>query len=105
MLLAWFYYLYLISDESLTCHVLNLNPGHFIGSTTYILVLCGELRLRVSWCAGGRCDMADSDEDPGRTRKPRAEDRDGLIGRVLGVRMIGRLGDAMRCLHRARGDE
>jgi hypothetical protein len=31
--------------------------------------------LLVSWCAGGRCGMACSDEDGGRSRKPGAEDR------------------------------
>jgi hypothetical protein len=31
--------------------------------------------LLVSWCAGGRCGMADSDEDHGRSRRPGAEDR------------------------------
>jgi hypothetical protein len=31
--------------------------------------------LLVSWYAGGRCGMADSNEDLGRTRRPVAEDR------------------------------
>jgi hypothetical protein len=31
--------------------------------------------LLVSWCADGRCDMAGSDEDRGRSRRPSAEDR------------------------------
>jgi hypothetical protein len=31
--------------------------------------------LLVSWCAGGRCDMACSDEDHGRSRRPSVEDR------------------------------
>jgi hypothetical protein len=31
--------------------------------------------LLVSWCAGGRCGMACSDEDRGRSRRPSAEDR------------------------------
>jgi hypothetical protein len=31
--------------------------------------------LLVSWCAGGRCGMASSDEDCGRSRRPGAEDR------------------------------
>jgi hypothetical protein len=31
--------------------------------------------------------------------------RDGHTGRVLGGRMIGRSGDAVSGLHRARGDE
>jgi hypothetical protein len=29
--------------------------------------------LLVSWCAGGRCGMACSDEDHGRSRKPGVE--------------------------------
>jgi hypothetical protein len=29
----------------------------------------------VSWCVGGRCGMADSDEDRDRSRRPGAEDR------------------------------
>jgi hypothetical protein len=32
--------------------------------------------LLVSWCAGGRCGMACSDEDRGRSRRPSAEDRE-----------------------------
>jgi hypothetical protein len=35
----------------------------------------GESRLLVSWCVGGRCGMACSDEDRGRSRGPGAEDR------------------------------
>jgi hypothetical protein len=31
--------------------------------------------LLVSWCAGDRCDMAFSDEDRGRSRRPGAEDQ------------------------------
>jgi hypothetical protein len=63
--------------------------------------------LLVSWCAGGRCDMAASDEDHGRSRRPGAEDRGwSSIGRVLGGWAIGRSGDNAVCdLHRARGDE
>jgi hypothetical protein len=41
-----------------------------VGSTYYL-----ESRLVVSWCAGGRCDMADSDEDRGWSMTPGAEDR------------------------------
>jgi hypothetical protein len=65
-------YLDLICDESLTCRCLNSNPGHFV-SFTFILVSCGELRLLVSWCAGSRCNMVDSDEDLVRCRRPGAE--------------------------------
>jgi hypothetical protein len=51
-----------------------LNLEYF-GSFTFILVSCGESCLLVSWCAGSRCDMAGSDEDHGRSRRPGAEDR------------------------------
>jgi hypothetical protein len=46
-----------------------------------------------------------NDEDRGRSRRPDAEDRDGRSGRVLDGRTIGRSGDAMCGLHRARGDQ
>jgi hypothetical protein len=51
-----------------------LNPRHF-GSFNFISVSCRELCLLVSWCAGGRCGMACSDEDHGRSRRPGVEDR------------------------------
>jgi hypothetical protein len=41
----------------------------------FIFVSFGGLHLLVSLCAGGRCGMACSDEDHGRSRRPRAEDR------------------------------
>jgi hypothetical protein len=41
-------------------------------------ILCGESHLLVSWCAGNRCDMAASDEDRGRSRRPSVEDRGWL---------------------------
>jgi hypothetical protein len=34
-----------------------------------------ESRLLVSWCAGGRCDIAYNDEDRGTSRRTGAEDR------------------------------
>jgi hypothetical protein len=40
-----------------------------------IFASLGELHLLVSWCAGGRCGIACSDEDRGRSRRPGAEDR------------------------------
>jgi hypothetical protein len=50
--------------------------------------------------------MAGSDEDHGRSRRPGAEDRGwSSIGRVLGGWAIGRSGDTVCDLHRARGDE
>jgi hypothetical protein len=42
---------------------------------SFIFVSCGESHFLVSWYAGGRCDMACSDEDRGRSRRPGAEDR------------------------------
>jgi hypothetical protein len=42
---------------------------------SFISVSFGESHLLVSWCAGGRCGMACSDEDRGRSRRPGAEDR------------------------------
>jgi hypothetical protein len=42
---------------------------------SFIFVLFGEPHLLVSWCAGGRCGMACSDEDSGRSRRPGAKDR------------------------------
>jgi hypothetical protein len=42
---------------------------------SFTFVSFGESRLLVSWCACGRCDMACSNEDRGRSRRPGAEDR------------------------------
>jgi hypothetical protein len=42
---------------------------------SFIFVLFRESCLLVSWCAGGRCGKACSDEDCGRSRRPGAEDR------------------------------
>jgi hypothetical protein len=62
--------------------------------------------LLVSWCAGGRRDMAGSDKDRDRSRRSSAEDRGwSSTGRVLGGRAIGRLGDVVCGLHRPHGDE
>jgi hypothetical protein len=84
---------------------LNTNPSHF-GGFTFIFVSFGESCFLVSLCVGGRCGMAGSDEDHGRSRRPGAEDR-GWSGtcRVLVGRTIKWSGDAVRGLHRARGDE
>jgi hypothetical protein len=98
-------YLVLICDESLTCHGLNSNPGHF-SCFTFIFVSFTELRLLVSWCAGGRCDMASSDEDHGKSRRPSAEFwACSSTGRVLSGRVIERLGDVVCGLHHERGDK
>jgi hypothetical protein len=42
---------------------------------SFIFILFGESCLLVSWCAVGRCGIACSDEDRGRSRRPGAEDR------------------------------
>jgi hypothetical protein len=63
-------------------------------------ILSGESCLLVSRCVGDRCDMVGSDEDLGRSRRPSVEDQGwSNTGRVLGGRMIERLGDAMCSLH------
>jgi hypothetical protein len=41
----------------------------------FIFVSFGESRLLVSWCAGGSCGMACSDDDRGKSRRPGAEDQ------------------------------
>jgi hypothetical protein len=71
---------------------------------SFIIVSFGESRLLVSWCAGGRCGMACSDEDHGRSRRPVQRTGDGRTGRVLGGRAVERSGDAVCGLHLARGD-
>jgi hypothetical protein len=71
-----------------------------------IVVLFGESCLLFSWCAGGRCGMAGSDEDHGRSRRHYVEDRGWSdTGRVLDGWTIGRSGDAVCGLYHARGDE
>jgi hypothetical protein len=50
-----------------------LNPGRFV-CFSFIFISFGESRLLVS-CAGGRCDMAGSDEARGRSRRPSAKDQ------------------------------
>jgi hypothetical protein len=66
---------------------LDSNPWYF----SHFAPICsfGESRLLVSWCVGDRCDMAGSDMDHGRSRRPRADDQGwSSIGRVLGGRTI-----------------
>jgi hypothetical protein len=89
----------------LTCRGLNSNPGH-LDDFTFIFGLYGESCLLVSLCAGGRCGMVGNDKERDRSRRPDAEDRGWSdTCRVLSDRMIGRSGDAVYGLHRARGDE
>jgi hypothetical protein len=98
-------YLGLICDESLTCHGLNSNPGHFRGSTT-ISLFHVEKRVWLSrgvqvtgatWREAMR-NVAGVGDLVQRTG-------DGRTGRVLGDRTIERSGDTVCGLHRARGDE
>jgi hypothetical protein len=51
-----------------------LNPRYF-GSFIFVSVSFGESCLLVLWCVAGRCDMACSDEDRGRSRRPGTEDQ------------------------------
>jgi hypothetical protein len=58
-----------------------------------------------SWCAGDRCDMAGSDEDCGRSRRPGVEDQEWSgTGRVLNGRMIERSDDAVCGMQHALRD-
>jgi hypothetical protein len=50
----------------------------------YCFCSCGESRLLVSWCVGDRYDMAGSDDDLGRSRRPSAEDRGWPDDREVG---------------------
>jgi hypothetical protein len=53
----------------------EFESGTVLFCFSFIFVLFRESRLLVSWCAGGRCGMACSDENRGRSRRPGAEDR------------------------------
>ncbi len=72
-----------------------MNPEHF-DSFTFILVSCGKSCLLVSWCSGSRCDMAGSDDDRGRSRRPSAED-------ISGTRWPGGQEVGWRCVWSAPG--
>jgi hypothetical protein len=61
-------------DESMTCRGLDSNLRHFV-SFTFISVSFRGLCLLVSWCTGGWCDMAGSDDDRGRSRRHGAKYR------------------------------
>jgi hypothetical protein len=92
-------------DESLTRRGLNSNSGHFRDSAI-LPFSYGESCLLVSLCVGDRCDMADIDEDCGRSSRPGIDDRGwSSTGQVLGGRTIGRSGDTMCDLHRTHGNK
>jgi hypothetical protein len=48
--------------------------GHF-GCFTFIFVSFAESHLLVLWCTGGRCGLAGSNEDRGRSMRPGVEER------------------------------
>jgi hypothetical protein len=53
----------------------EFESGTVLFCFSFTFVSFGESCLLVSWCAGGRCGMACSDEDRGRSRRPSAEDQ------------------------------
>jgi hypothetical protein len=68
-------------------------------------ISCGESRLLVSWCVSDRCGMTGSDEDRDRSGRPGVEVQGwSNTGRVFGVWMIERSGDAVCGLYRTQGD-
>jgi hypothetical protein len=70
----------------------------------FIFVSFGESHLLISWCSGGRCGMACSDEYRGWSRRPGVEDGGGHTGRVISGRAVKRSGGTVCGLHLARGD-
>jgi hypothetical protein len=71
---------------------IEFESGIVLFCFSFIFVSFGESCLLVSWCAGGRCGMACSDEDRGRSRRLGAEERgwsDRLGTRWLGDREVG----------------
>jgi hypothetical protein len=60
--------------------------------------------LLVSWCAGGGCGMACSNEDHGRSRRPGAEDRGWSHRSGTRWPVVKRSGGTVCGLHLARGD-
>jgi hypothetical protein len=81
-----------------------LNPKILVVLPYYLFRV--EKRISFSRDVGGRCSMAGSDEDQGKSRRLGADDRGwSSTGRVLGGRTIQRSRDAMCGLHHAQGDE
>jgi hypothetical protein len=81
-----------------------LNPGHFVilplslfHLENRVYLSCGVQVVGAAWWAAMRivAGVGDLVQRIG----------DGHTGRVLGGRMIGRLGDVVCGLHHARGDE
>jgi hypothetical protein len=55
--------------------MLEFESGIVLFYFSFTFVSFGESCLLVSWCTCGKCGMACSDEDCGRSRRPGAEDR------------------------------
>jgi hypothetical protein len=53
----------------------EFESGIILFCFSFNFILFGESCLLVLWCAGGRCGMACSDEDRGRSRRTGAEDQ------------------------------
>jgi hypothetical protein len=53
----------------------EFESGTVLFCFSFTFVSFEESHLLVLWYAGGRCSMACSDEDHGRSRRPGAEDR------------------------------
>jgi hypothetical protein len=53
----------------------EFKSGTILFCFSFIFVSFRESCLLVSWCAGGRCGMTNSNKDHGRSSRPGAEDR------------------------------
>jgi hypothetical protein len=96
-----------IQDSIFVLFVVNgLIKGDILVVLPLSFVSCGESCLLVLWCVGGRCSMAGSDVDLGRSRRSSAEDRGwSSTGHILDGRTIRRSGDTVCGLYHAQGDE
>jgi hypothetical protein len=81
-----------------------LNPRRFI-CFTFIFISFRESCLLVSWCVGGRCGLGSSDKNRAGVGDLVQRIRNDRTGWVLDDQTIGRSGDAVCGLHRAREDE
>jgi hypothetical protein len=82
----------------------EFESGTFFGGSTTIPMFVW--RIVFACLVVCRCDMAGSDEDHGRNRRPGVEDRGwSSTGWVPGGWAIGRSSDAMCTMHHTQGDE
>jgi hypothetical protein len=75
----------------------EFKSGIILFCFSFTFVSFRESRLLVSWCAGDRCGMMCSDEDRGRSRRPRTS-------RVLAGRAVERSGGTVCGLLLEHGD-